>query len=90
MSPRAIRLADILGDQLAELGPGVRTLSVAACSTWQLIKIGAASNDVLRRLAEDLQLDQARTGPGIWWRQMVPRPSGAIVVSASVHRGGAP
>jgi hypothetical protein len=44
----------------------------------------------LRHLAEDLGLDQARTGSSVWWRQMVPRPSGAVVVSAGLHPGRAP
>jgi hypothetical protein len=61
---------------------------VAPCSTWQLIRIGAASSDVLRHFAEDLGLDQARTGSSVWWRQMVPRSSGPVIVSAGLHRGG--
>ena len=86
MSPRAIHLADVLGAQLAELGPGVRALSVDECSTWHLIKIGTADGAVLQRLADDLQLDQAWTGSRVWWRRMLPRPSGEIVLSASAHR----
>lgn len=62
MSPRAIRLADVLCGQLVELGPGACSLSVAACATWQIIRIGAVFDDTLRRLAEDLELDQGRTG----------------------------
>jgi hypothetical protein len=81
---RALDLADALGGQLGALGPGVRSLSVDGCSTWQIIRIGAASNDALRRLAEDPELDQGRTGR---WRRMLPRAGGAIVLSASVHRG---
>lgn len=86
MSPRALRLADVLCGQLAALGPGACSLSVVPCSTWQLIRIGAASHAVLRHLAEDLGLDQARTGSRVWWRQMVPTPSGAVVVSVGLHR----
>jgi hypothetical protein len=80
---RVLSLADALGGQLGSLGPGVRSLSVAAVSTWQVIRIGAASGDVLLRLAEDLELDQGRTGR---WRRMLSGPSGAIVVTASVQR----
>ena len=90
MSPRALRLADVLCGQLAELGPGACSLSVTPCSTWQLIRIGAASHDVLRHLADDLGLDQARTGSRVWWRQMLSRPNGAVVVSAGLHRSGLP
>lgn len=50
--------------------------------------IGAASRDVLRHLAEDFGLDQARTGSRAWWRQMVPRPSGPVVVSAGLDPVG--
>jgi len=59
--PDIVDLATVLGGQLAALGPGVRALSVDTCSTWQVIRIGAASSETLRRLAEDLQLDQGRT-----------------------------
>jgi len=86
VSPRAIHLADVLGAQLAELGSDVRALSVDECSTWHLIKIGTADGAVLHRLADDPQLAQARTGPRLWWRRLLSRPSGAIVLSASVHR----
>jgi hypothetical protein len=79
-------LADALSGQLAALGPGVRSVSVDAVSTWQVIRIGAASGDALLRLAEDLELDQGRSGR---WRRMLSRTGGAIVVSASVHRGEA-
>ncbi len=81
---RVLSLADALGGQLGSLGPGVRSVSVAAVSTWQVIRIGAASGDALLRLAEDLELDQGRTGR---WRRMLSGPGGAIVVSASVQRG---
>ena len=84
MSERALDLAAAIGGQLAALGPGVRTLSIDDVSTWQVIRIGAASSETLRRLAEDLQLDQGRTGR---WCRMLSGPSGAIVVSASMHRG---
>jgi hypothetical protein len=80
---RVLALADALGGQLASLGPGVRSLSVAAVSTWQVLRIGAASGDALLRLAEDLELDSGRTGR---WRRMLPAPGGAIVVSADVQR----
>ena len=80
---RALALATSLGAQLATLGPGVRALSIDDVSTWQVIRIGAASSDALRRIAEDLQLDQGRTGR---WSRMLSAPSGAIVLSASVHR----
>ncbi len=82
---RVLSLANALGGQLASLGPGVRTLSVDEVSTWQVIRIGAASNESLWRLAEDLQLDQGRTGR---WRRMLSGTGGAIVVTASVQRGG--
>jgi hypothetical protein len=81
---RALALADALGGQLVALGPGVRSVSVDVVAAWQIIRIGAASSDALLRLAEDLELDQGRSGR---WRRMLSGPSGAIVVSASVHRG---
>jgi hypothetical protein len=81
---RVLSLVDALGGQLGSLGPGVCSLNVAAVSTWQVIRIGAASGDALLRLAEDLELDPGRTGR---WRRMLSGPSGAIVVSAGVHRG---
>jgi hypothetical protein len=91
MSPRAINLAEALCGQLAEFGPGVCSLSVSELASWYQVRVGvrggAASNDNLFRLADDLGLDPARTGAGVWCRQMVLRPSGAIVMSARVHRG---
>jgi hypothetical protein len=81
---RVLSLADALGGQLASLGSGACSLSVAAVSTWQVIRIGAASGDALLRLAEDLELDQGRSGR---WRRMLSRADGAIVVTASVQRG---
>lgn len=83
MSGRALDLATALGAQLAAVGPGVRALSVAELATWHLVRLGAASSDVLLRLADDLGLDQGRTGR---WCRMLSRPSGAIVISAGVHR----
>lgn len=94
MSPRAIHLADVLCGQLAEFGPGVCSLSVSELASWYQVRVGvrggAASNDNLFRLADDLGLDPGRTGSRVWWRQMSLRPNGAIVMSASVHRGGTP
>jgi hypothetical protein len=83
---RVLSLADALGGQLASLGPGVCSLSVSELATWHMVRVGAASSDVLFRLADDLGLDQGRTGR---WRRMLSGPSGAIVVTANVHRGGA-
>ena len=81
---RVLSLADALGGQLVALGPGVRSVSVDAVSTWQVIRIGAASGDALLRLAEDLELDPGRSGR---WRRMLSGPGGAIVVSAGARRG---
>jgi hypothetical protein len=81
---RVLTRADALGGQLAELGSGVRSVSVDAVAAWRVIRIGAASGDALLRLAEDLELDQGRTGR---WRRMLQRVGGAIVVSAALHRG---
>jgi hypothetical protein len=85
MSGRALDLAAELGGQLAALGPGVCSLSVSELATWHMVKVGAKSSDVLFRLADDLGLDQGRTGR---WRRMLSGPGGAIVVSAGLHRGG--
>lgn len=87
MSPRALHLADVLCGQLAELD-GVCSLSVSELASWHRVHIGAASSANLFRLADVLGLDPGRTGSRVWWRQMAFRSSGAIVVSASVHRGG--
>jgi hypothetical protein len=65
----------------------VCSLSVRDLASWHRVHIGAASNANLFRLAEDLGLDPGRTGSRVWWRQTAFRPNGAIVVSASVHRG---
>lgn len=47
--PRALHLVDVLCDQLAELGPGACSLSVAPCSTWQLIRPCTTSGIASRR-----------------------------------------
>ncbi len=86
MSPRALHLADVLCGQLAEFD-GVCSLSVSELASWHLVRIGAASNANLFRLADDLGLDPGRTGSRVWWRQMAFRPGGTIVVTASVHPG---
>jgi hypothetical protein len=62
---RALDLAAALGGQLATLGPGVRALSVDECSTWQVIRIGAASSELLRRVADDLQLTKDGPDDGV-------------------------
>ena len=81
---RALSLVDALGGQLAALGPGVCSLSVSELATWHMVKVGAKSSDVLLRLADDLGLDQGRTGR---WCRMLSGTDGAIVLSASVQRG---
>jgi hypothetical protein len=80
---RALDLANVLGGQLAELGPGVCALSVSELASWHLVRVGAASSDVLFRLADHLGLDQGRTGR---WRGMWPGAKGAVVVTAGLHR----
>jgi hypothetical protein len=80
---RALDLAEALGGQLAELGPGVCELSVLTLATWHMVRVGAASSDALFRIAEDLELDLGRSGR---WRRMLPGSNGAIVVTAGLHR----
>jgi hypothetical protein len=68
VNQRALDLARVLGGQLAALDPGVCSLSVSELASWHLVRVGAASSDALFRLAEDLELDQGRTGR---WRRML-------------------
>ncbi len=65
MSQRALALADALGGQLASLGPGVCSLSVSELATWHMVRVGAASSDVLFRIADDLGLDRGGPAGGV-------------------------
>lgn len=85
MTPRALEISDSLCGVLAELG-GVCALSVSELASWHRVHVSAASNTDLFRLADDLGLDPGRTGGRVWWRQMAFRPTGPIVMSASLHR----
>ena len=54
---------------------------------WTFVKITVATIDVLRALARDLELDQARTASRghEWWRRAVPKEGGMLVVTAGLH-----
>lgn len=61
MNRRALDVADTLRGQLAKLEPGVRSVSADESLSWLFVRIGAANDEILRRVADDLSLKQART-----------------------------
>jgi hypothetical protein len=88
---RALDLADALRGQLGPL-PGALSLSIREMRPWTFVRIGMASDDALRALAVDLELDQARTERRgrIWWRQVSSRSDGLLVIGAGPYREGEP
>ena len=92
MNQRCLDLAILLGGQRAALGPGVRSVSIDSFMRWDLIRIGMATDEQLRVLAEDLELTQAareRRGR-IWWRTATARGEGLVVVAAGPYHEGKP
>ena len=89
MNQRALALAESLRGQLADLGPGVRSVSADESLSWLFVRIGAATDEILRRVADDLGLSQARTARKgrVWWREAVSRADGVVVVAAGPHHG---
>jgi len=87
---RALDLAVLLGGQRAALGPGARSLGINAFLTWDLIRIGVATDEQLRALAEDFGLDQAATESRgrIWWHTAAARKEGLVVVAAGPYHEG--
>jgi hypothetical protein len=90
VNQRALDLAILLGGQRAALGPGARSLGINAFLTWDLIRIGMATDEQLRELAEDLGLDQAATESRgrTWWRTAAAREEGLVVVAAGPYHEG--
>ncbi len=76
--PRALAPAESLRRQLAGLGPGVRSVSADESLSWLFVRTGAATDEILRRVADDLGLMQARTTRKgrVWWREAVSRVYG--------------
>jgi hypothetical protein len=74
VNQRALALAESLRGQLAALGPGACSVSADASLSWLFVRIGAATDEVLRRVADDLGLAQARTARRgrVWWRRRSP------------------
>ena len=92
MKQRAHDLDVILEGVRASLGPGTVSVSVTAMLTWRLIRIGVATDDQLRALAEDFGLDQARTQRRgkVWFRSAEGREDGLVVVAAGPNHEGDP
>ena len=92
MNQRCLDLAILLGGQRAALGPGTRSLGINALLAWDLIRIGMATDEQLRVLAEDLTLTQAATERRgrIWWRTATARNEGLVVVAAGPYHEGEP
>jgi hypothetical protein len=88
MNRRASDFANSVRDWLAGWGPGVRSVTVQRCAAWTVIKIGVISDDVLRLLAAELGLDQARTEQRgrVWWRTMYSTAEGVVVIAAGPAR----
>lgn len=61
MNQQALALAESLRGQLADLGPGVCSVNAEESLSWLFIRIGAATDEILNRVTDDLGLAQART-----------------------------
>lgn len=92
MNQRAEDLAVLLRGHRACLGPGTRSLGIYGFLTWDLIRIGVATDEQLRELAEELGLDQARTERKgrVWFRQASSRADGLVIVAAGPYHNGQP
>jgi hypothetical protein len=90
VNQRCLDLAILLGGQRAALGPGTRAVGISSLLTWDLIRIGMATDEQLRVLAEDLELTQAATESRgrIWWRTAEARKDGLVVVAAGPYHEG--
>lgn len=89
MNQRAVALAAALREQLSALGPGVRSVSADETLSWLFVRIGTATEEILRRVADDLGLAQARTARKgrVWWREAVSKADGVVVIAAGPHHG---
>jgi len=92
VNQRCRDLAILLDGQRAALGPGTRSISINALLSWDLIRIGMATDEQLRVLAEDLELTQAATERRgrTWWRTATARSEGLVVVAAGPYHTGSP
>lgn len=93
MNQRCLDLAILLSGQRAALGPGTRSLGINSLLTWDLIRIGMATDEQLRVLAEDLELTQTATERRgrTWWRTATARSEGLVIVAAGpYHKGELP
>lgn len=87
MNQRALALAESLRGQLVAIGPGVRSVSADESLSWLFVRIGAATDEILRRVADNLGLMQTRTARKgrVWWREALSRVNGVVVVAAGPH-----
>ncbi|HWU87634.1 MAG TPA: hypothetical protein VN253_10190 [Kofleriaceae bacterium] len=93
MNWRGSDFAGAIRGWLAAFGPGVRSVSVQRIATWTIVKIGVVNDRVLRQIAADLGLDQARTAwrGRVWYRQAYSTADGVIVVAVGpAHEGEDP
>jgi len=92
MNQRALDLAVLMHGQLAAIGPEARSLSVNVIRPWTFIRIGVTTDDALRALAVDFELEQARTERRgrIWWRRASSQAGRLIVVAAGPYYEGEP
>ena len=82
MNQRAHDLAVVVRGVLRSLGPGARSLSIDETLTWVIIRLGLATDEHLRVIAEDFGLEQAkieRRGR-LWWRSVATRQGGIWMV----------
>jgi len=93
MNQRAIDLSVMARGQLTWVGPGVRALTMSELLSWLTIRIAVDSDARLGEIGEDFGLSQASTERRgrAWFRQMMSRGDGVVVIAAGPeHREGPP
>lgn len=92
MNQRARDLAVVLRGVLTNVSPGVRSLSVSETLSWVMVRIGLATDEHLRVVAEEYGLVQARTERRgkLWWRSVASRKEGLWMVAAGPYHQGEP
>ena len=93
MNVRALDLGVELQARLASLGPGARGMSIYPFLTFTLVTIIAATDDVLRNIVADLDLNAPLPETAKGWWQWLSRSEQAglrVVVTGPRHPGPPP
>jgi hypothetical protein len=92
MNTRALDLVVLMLGVLGAIGPSALGASVHRFLTWDLVEILMATDDDLRALAEDRELDERTIveADEVWWRQAAGRHGRARIVARGPNKHGPP